>query len=199
MPKLFNWSDCRRVPQNTSVRLPVPCQHLTEVSLLPTTEGGVNYLYEVSHLSLLTNSATRDLALYSLSSSVKLKDLEILSLILPPEVHRTTSAVMPSRGRAQKSLHPIALPPADLFDKGESPCCEGFTIYITKETTQTKPTKPGVRTCSRLVIVWIRVPASLHLDVQLQHEDRCLQNKGATYWLHSGGVQLSMGFYKNSA
>jgi len=81
----------------------------------------VNYLYKVSRLSLLTNSATSNLVLHSLSSSLKLKESEILlSLILSPEVHRTTSTVMSSKDRAQKSLYPIALPSADLFDKGES-------------------------------------------------------------------------------
>lgn len=52
------------------------CQCLAEVFFLPTTEGGVNYLYKVSHLSLSTNSAARDLAPYFPSSSVKLRELE---------------------------------------------------------------------------------------------------------------------------
>lgn len=133
------------------------------------------------------------------TSSVKLRKLKILlSLILVPEVHRTASAVMPPRGGAQNSLHPIALL-LQIYLIRESPCCEDFTIYIIRETTQTKPKKPGLRTCSRLVIVWMRVSASTDLDVQLQRKDRCLQNKGATYCLHSGAMQLSMGFYKNSA
>lgn len=66
-----------------SVSLPVSCQPLMEISLLPATVGGVDYLYKVPHFSLSTNSATRHLAPYSLSSSVKLKKLEILfSLIV---------------------------------------------------------------------------------------------------------------------
>ena len=172
----------------------VPCQCLTETFLLPTTAGGVNYLYKVSRLSLLTNSATSNLVLHSLSSSLKLKESEILlSLILSPEVHRTTSTVMSSKDRAQKSLYPIALPSADLFDKGESLLWRLYNLHNQRNyTDQTKPSRgKDMKQAGNSVV---ELPASVVVDVQLQHEDRCLQN-----WLHSGAVQLSMGFYKNSA
>lgn len=92
-----------------------------EISLLPATVGGVGYPYKVSHQSLSTNAATRHLVLYSLSSSMKLKKFEILlSLIVHLKSKGLHPAVRPPRSRTQKSLHLIALSPADLLGKGES-------------------------------------------------------------------------------
>lgn len=171
-----------------------------ELSLLPARVGGVDYLYKVSHLSISTNSATRHLALYSLSSSVKLKKLEIL-LCLIVHLKSTGLHLLSGHQEAGHRSHSISLLCLlQIYQVRESPWCESFTIYI--EEPHTSPKKPGIRTCSQVGIVWIGVPASLDLDAQLQHQDKCLQNKWVTCWiysLHSGAEQLSVGLYKYSA
>lgn len=113
-----------------SVSLPVSCQPLMEMSLFPATVGGVNYLYKVCHLSFSTNSATRHLALYSLSSSVKLKELEtLLSLVL----HLKSTGLHllschQEAGHRSDSISLLCL--LQIYWVRESPCCESFTIYV---------------------------------------------------------------------
>lgn len=146
--------------------LPVSCQPPMEMSLLPDTVGGVDYLYKVSHFNLSSNSAPRRLAPYSLSSSVELKELERLLETLILHLKSTGLHLLSGHQEAGHRSHSISLLCLlQIYRVRGSPCCETFTVYV--EEPHTTPKKLGIRTCSKLGIVWIWVPASLDLDVQL--------------------------------
>lgn len=121
---------------------------------MPDRVGGVDYLYKVSHLNISTNSATRHLALYSVSSSVKSKELEIL-LILVLHLRITALYVLSGHQEAGHKSHSTSLLCLlQFYWVRENPCCESFAIYNLEEP-HTKPKKPGIRTYSKLGIVWI--------------------------------------------